>query len=312
MYGRGIVLRGVGIDFGAARDCPTIEEMKVLLLAPLLLILGPGAFAADKSIIELQRDMALLQDQMRSLDQRIATIQTMVQQIAQQTSEIGTRSDARIDKLQVAVGQTIKNEVAQLAAPIAGAVAKLDGVGNEVSALRDASGETTRQITSLRSQMDEINNVLKTLPSAAASPPSADNGPMVPAPKLFNDAAADMNGKQDLALIEFGDFLRLFPNDPLAPQAQFDVGQIHYGEGQFEEAARDFDAVLAHFPDSQKAPDAMYMKGLSLLKAGQKAAGAEEFSRLVAKFPQSSQASQARDLLRALSPSAPAPAKRPR
>jgi TolA-binding protein len=273
--------------------------MKVFLLLSAAML----ASGADKSILELQRDMALLQDAMRSLDQRIAAVQTLVQQIAQQTSEIGTRSDARIDKLQAAVEQTIKSQVAQLAAPVAAVITKLDSVENEVSSLRDASGETTRQITSLRSQMDEINNVLKALPGPAAAPPSTDKEPLLQATKLFTDATGDMNGKPDLALIELADFLRLFPTDPLAPQAQFDVGQIHYGQGQFEQAAQDFDSVLAHFPQCQQVPDAMYMKGLALLKAGQRAAGAEEFKRLVARFPQSSQASQARDLLRALSPS---------
>jgi tol-pal system protein YbgF len=278
--------------------------MKLFSLLCLAILCGHGAFAADKSILELQRDMALLQDQMRSLEEKIATLQTAVQQIAQQTADSGARSDARIDKFQAAMEQAIKSEVSQLAAPIAGVGTKLDGVSGEISTLRDASGETTRQMTALRSQMDEMNNVLKALQTPAPAPASSstDSQQMVPSSKMFNDAAADMNGKQDLALIEFGDFLRLFPNDPMAPQAQFNIGQIHYGQSLFEQAAKDFDTVAANYPTSQQVPDAMYMGGLAVMKTGNREAAADVFRALVKQYPHSSQASQARDLLRALTP----------
>jgi tol-pal system protein YbgF len=275
--------------------------MKLYFLLSLAILFGHGAVAADKSILELQRDMALLQDQMRSLEERITTIQTTLQQIAQ-SSDTAAKSDVRMEKLQTAIEQAIKTEVAPLAAPIAGIGTRMDAVAGEVSSLRDASGETTRQITSLRSKMDEMSNVLKAMQSPAAPPPAADNPQLVPSSKMFTDAAADMNGKQDLALIEFADFLRLFPADPMAPQAQFDVGQIHYGQSQFEQAAKDFDAVVANYPDSQQVPDAMYMGGLAVMKAGHKPAAAEVFKALVKRYPHSSQASQARDLLRALTP----------
>ncbi len=283
------------------------EDMKMLSVLLLVSLIGQGALAADKSILELQRDMALLQDQMRLLEERMTTMQTTLQQIAQQNSDAAAKGDLRMDKFETAIGDKIHAEVAQMAAPIAGVGTKLDGVSGEVSTLRDASGETTRQITSLRSQLEEMNNVLKTLQSPAAPPPSttpasADTQQLVPSSKMFTDAAADMNGKQDLALIEFADFLRLFPTDPMAPQAQFDVGQIHYGQSQFEQAAKDFDAVVANYPDSQQVPDAMYMGGLAVMKAGHKAAAIEVFRSLVGRYPHSSQASQARDLLRALTP----------
>jgi tol-pal system protein YbgF len=278
--------------------------MKLLPLVSLaLLFVNCASAAADKSILELQRDMALLQDEMRTLEQRIAGIQTLMQQIAQQNSDAAAKSDARMDKFQSAVQQAVKSEVGQLSAPIAGVGTKLDSVSGEVTSLRDASGETTRQITSLRSQMDEMNNVLKALQTPAAAPPSPEGQPQPS--KLFTDASADINRNQDLALMEFADFLRLFPNDALAPQAQFNVGQIHYGQNQFDQAAQDFDAVLTKFPNSQQVPDAMYMKGLSLVKALHRPAAAEVFKALIAKFPQSSQASQAKDLLRALTSPAP-------
>src|SRR5580704_12667464 len=131
------------------------RDMVLFRLVLPAMMLGQGELAADKSILELQRDMALLQDQMRSLDERMGAMQTLLQQIAQETSGISAKSDARMDKLQAAMEQAIKSEVGQVAAPIAGVTAKLESMGGEVASLRDASGEVTRQVTTLRSQMDE-------------------------------------------------------------------------------------------------------------------------------------------------------------
>lgn len=273
--------------------------MKRVVLVSLAILLGNVAWAADKSILELQRDMALLQDEVKTLDDRMAALQTTVQQIAKQTSDLAARSDERFDKLQAAMEQAIKSQMTQLAAPVAAMGSRLDSLGADVSALRDASAETAKQMTSMRSQLDEMSNVLKAVQTPAAAPPTAENQQVTPT-KMFNDATGDMNGKQDLALIEFGDFLRLFPNDPMAPHAQFNVGQIHYGLSQFDQAAQDFDGLVTRFPDSQQVPDAMYMKGLSLLKAGKRPEAIQALRELIMKFTQSSQASQARDLLKGL------------
>jgi TolA-binding protein len=250
--------------------------------------------------------MALLQDQMRALDERIGKMQAMFQQLTQQSTDNMTRS-ARADRVQAAMAQSIRSEADRLNGSITGVATKLDGAVNEITQLRDASTATSRQVTAMRSQMDDMNNVLKALQAPPAAPPAPDNQ-TVQASKLFTDATRDMSGKEDLALGEFADFLRLFPTDPQAPHALFNVGQIHYGQGQFEKAAKDFDAVAAQFPGSEYEQDAMYMKGRSLLKAGRRSAAVDVFKALIAKYPQSTQASQARDQLRSL-PS-PAPGKR--
>jgi TolA-binding protein len=257
--------------------------MKLFRLLSLASLMLCDAGAADRSILELQRDMALLQDQMRSIEQRMTAIQTMLQQIAQQTSENSTKSDARIDKLQITVEETIKSEVSKVAVPIAVASAKLDSVSSETSSLRDISGETARQLTSMRSQLDEINTALKALP-VAPPPPSGDQ-PSVQPSKVFTDATRDMNGKPEFALQEFADFVRMFPSDPLIPRAQFNIGQINFSQRAFDRAAEAFDSVVTRFPDDPSVPDAMYMKGLACVKGGHKAAAIEAFNMLVAKYP---------------------------
>ena len=55
-----------------------------LLLTALSMALAPFAFGASKEIQELQRDVALLQDQVRTLqraqDEKFAAMQALVQQ----------------------------------------------------------------------------------------------------------------------------------------------------------------------------------------------------------------------------------------
>ncbi len=58
--------------------------MSLSRLTILLFALSPFAFGASKEIMELQRDVAMLQDQVRNLqstlDQKVAAIQTLTQQ----------------------------------------------------------------------------------------------------------------------------------------------------------------------------------------------------------------------------------------
>ena len=68
-----------------------MKLIRVLLMGVLVL---PMVSAASKEIVELQRDVALLQEQVRSLqssqDQKIASLQTMVQQTLDTVNRLNT------------------------------------------------------------------------------------------------------------------------------------------------------------------------------------------------------------------------------
>ena len=120
-------------------------------------------------------------------------------------------------------------------------------------------------------------------------------GPCMAASDLYSNANRDRtSGKLDLSLQEFGDYLRCYGNTDLAPNAQYYIGWIHYSQGDYPSALKDFDAVLEKYPDNNnKMPDAFYYKGLTLVKMSQRTAASAEFTELIQRFPSNSLAPQA-------------------
>ena len=79
----------------------------------VFLALSPFAFGASKEIMELQRDVALLQDQVRtlqsSLDQKVAAIQTLTQQ----TLDSVNRTNTAVAVMQSSFNDTMKQAAAK-------------------------------------------------------------------------------------------------------------------------------------------------------------------------------------------------------
>ncbi len=64
-------------------------------------------------------------------------------------------------------------------------------------------------------------------------------------------------------------FLQAYPNDPLAGNAKYWLGETHYVRGQYREAAVTFAEGYQNYPDSSKAPDNLLKLGKSLSALGQ-------------------------------------------
>jgi tol-pal system protein YbgF len=122
---------------------------------------------------------------------------------------------------------------------------------------------------------------------------------------LYGNATNDYSsGKSDLAISEFTDFLRFYPDDPFAPNAQYYIGQIHLGQGKYAQAVSDLDAVLERYPESKVTPDAYFMKGMALKNLLRNDAAADQFRSVISKYPHSDRAPEAREQLRAMGLSA--------
>lgn len=139
--------------------------------------------------------------------------------------------------------------------------------------------------------------------------------PPVPAATLYQNANRDRNGgNDDLALQEYGDYLKYYGNTDLAPNAQYYIAELHSKQGNLSDALAEFDMVLEKYPDNNKTPDALYMKGATLVKMGKRTQGKQEFCELVKRFPSTDLAGRARSQVKALGltcgPAAPARRKK--
>ncbi len=288
--------------------------MRYLSIPTFLLLSVPLTMNAQKQEIrEMQRDLATLQDQVktlqRTLDEKVGALTSLLQQALDNTNKMNTA----LAILQSGVSDRLNQQEKSVGGPIAGMNAKLDQLTDEVRAVRENVTVVNNRMDKLQTQLSDVERAVRTI-SAPPPPPSGGTTTTPPAggsasappagvtaTSLYDNARRDFSsGQYDLALQQFTDFLRWFPTTDLAPNAQFYIGMVHYNKGEMDSAVQAFDQVLTAFPENNKSADAMFMKGESLLKQGKKTASAEEFRAVIKKYPGSDQAAKATVRLKSL------------
>src|SRR5580658_8562181 len=227
-------------------------------LLPALLIYPSLTFAASKEIVELSRDVALLQEQMRAMqrsqDEKFSAIQTLVQQALDSANKTSTS----VALLQNNLLQSFKDQQKSVVDPVVGVGAKLDQMTTDVSALRESVADVSSQMGKLQQQMIDIGNAVRTIQAPAAAPPTAagqpgtgpggapsGDVPPVNASTLYQNANRDRNGgNDDLALKEYSDYLKYYGDSMLAPNAQYFIAEIHAKQNNLDQALAEFDMVL--------------------------------------------------------------------
>ncbi|HET8549113.1 MAG TPA: tol-pal system protein YbgF [Bryobacteraceae bacterium] len=284
-------------------------------------VLPLAAFAQKREVQELQRDVANLIQDVRTLNTNLTQTLTQMNERLQFTYDTAQKTSTNVAVLDNAIRDRIKE---QLGAPIAALNTRLDSMTNEFQSLRESVVDVNSRLGKLQAQMEDIANAVKTLQAPPAPPagtapggattPATGSPQTIPPPgmsaqQLYDSAARDrLGGQLDLAMQGFQQYLQWYPNTELAPNAQFYIGQIHYDRGQWADALKAFDAVLERYSQNNKTPDAMYMKGMTLLRSGQRNEAAREFLNVVQQFPRSEVATKARTQRAALGLSTPATA----
>ena len=291
--------------------------MKFIRLMLLTFTFSALSFGASKEIVQLQRDVALLQDKMdtmqRTLDQNFAAVKVLLQQ----TQENSAKTNTAMNNLQ----DSVSNGVGKSLAPVNGLSGKVDAMGDDMRSLKDSLADLNSRLERMDAKMTDLKNQMQIMQSPPAVPgspgstggpagatngqpgPSASNVPPagMSADKTYTDARRDLQtGKADLALQEFQQYLAYFPNTELAPSAQYYIGEIAYNRGDYKGAVDAFDSVLERYPQNPKTPDAHLMKGMALLKGGQRNRAAQEFRDLAMTYPRTDDARKAQQQLRQL------------
>jgi tol-pal system protein YbgF len=296
--------------------------MKIFLSLPIIsLMIAPSVFAQKKETVELQRDIALLQDQVRSMqrsmDEKLSALTVMIQQTLDSANKVNTS----VAVLEAGIRDRMKDQETKLVVPVANVGAKVDSFSEEMKGLRGSIEDVNAKMGKMQAQMVDLANAVKTLaapplppPSAATTASSVPAGPPagVSAESLYNNAMRDrLGGNADLALAGFTDYLKYFGTTDLAPNAQYYIGELYYGKGDMDAGLRAFDTVLEKYPDNNKTPDAMYMKGKVLVKMSERDEAAKQFRDLRKRFPTHDLAAKALSELRAMGLSG-APASTPK
>jgi TolA-binding protein len=291
--------------------------MSCLRIGLLISILVPGLCLAQKrEFVELQRDVAALQDQVRSLERSNSENMGRLTGLLQQSIDSINKVSTTIAVLDASIRERDKT----VAAPVANLGAKVDQMANEFQSVRVTIDDLGSRLGKLQQNLVDLTNTLKVIQAPPAAPPaggstagpgSASMGaPPVNADTLYSSGMRDKNGgSDDLALQEFNDYLRYFGNTEMAPNAQYYIGEIYYNRKDYANAVKAFDTVLERYSENNKTLDAMYMKGRALVLMGERSKGADEFRAVYNKSPRSELGAKSKAQLASMGLSVNSPAK---
>ncbi len=254
------------------RIVPTFALLTLTLAAP--------AWAVNKDIERLQIQMADVQRQLydlvRMAEENQAEIRRLNQSLADQADLLKRQLESR----------RVQDEALQ-------------------SALRD--------ITDRMSELGERMQALSVAPPAAApvagpagspegGPPATLPAPTVAGPpprELYSQAYADYaRGNYDVAIQGFSQYQRHpAAASDLLDNAQYWIGESHYGKKNYGEAIAAWDALFRDYPASDKLPDAHVKKGMALEKMGRRRDALREYRLVIDRYPNSPAARIARERL---------------
>jgi TolA-binding protein len=284
------------------REAMPLLKRAIRLLILLVLAGQAVSFGASKEIVQLQRDVALLQYDLRSLqrslDQSLGGTRALTQQTLDRVNQIHAAN--------VAGSENAAKNWDKLNLTVATLGTRLDQSISEYVATRETMNGLSSRLARLEQRLEDIANSVTELQSSTRRPsPSEVLGgppPGMTAETLFQSALRDkLAGRLDMALDEFTQYVRYYGDTELAASSQFYIGEIHYHRGELPSAEEALSKVIERYPKSGKAADALFMRALLREKEGEHVAARDDLNRLLKTYSGSDAARRATAELKRMS-----------
>ena len=268
-----------------------IRSTVFALLSMTCLVAAP-AWGVNKETIQLQTQVQQLQEQMtamqRSFDERMGVMNNLVERDTDAVNKVAAAVSALQSTLQKQQGDSSTH---------------VDQLSGQLQSLNDTLDELKARLAKVSKQLEDMQSSQQST-AATNAQQQAQQKDMAQAPPpdvLYNNALRDYNGaKNDLAIQEFSDYVKYYPNTDLAGNCYFYLGEIQFRQGNYQQAAQSYDQVLQNFPTGSKVASAQLKKGFSLIELGKQEDGVVELRRVIQRYPRSPEALQARERLRKL------------
>lgn len=272
-----------------------------LLVVAGAVVLAAPASAQSRREMQMMADIRMLQEQTQQLQQQL---QAALQVLGDNLKALNQRMDDA-------------NGVNRKA--FADQKLTVDQFGSDLRIVRERVDETNVRITALSQEVEALRLAIPQYPppamttdpnaapgGAPAEVPSPTGGapaaPAAPPPmppvqpvapgvspqRMFDTSYADFtSGQWSLCAQGFDQYIRSFPQNDAADDAQFYIGECQYNDGKFAEAVQAYSRVIAGYPRGDKVPDAYYKRGLVLDRMGQADQAKESWETLMKQFPDS-------------------------
>jgi TolA-binding protein len=289
------------------------------LTAPALLLLGAGLLGggcADVAGDSLAQDVAQLQQDVSQLKLNV------------QRARVDPEALARLERTSREQNNDNARQIASLSSRIENLNGELQRISSELSRLSSQVQRLSAQRTETRAPEAAPRRTEPAAPAAPPPPaaPAPSGGTVIATPPPKEGATQDeryqaayqdySKGHYALAIPALRDYVRQYPDSPLADSAQCAIGESYVGlarasaaSGQAdksrqetEQAVQEFRKVLVNYPRGSKAPTALYKEALALIDLKQTALAQARLRYLLDHFPQSEEAPLAKDRLSNLTP----------
>ena len=249
-------------------------------------MLAPVAALAAAGCVASKQDIALLQDEIRTL--RAMQLREDTARRRQADSALLLLGRAN-DSLRV-----LAQRFGAFQATVGG---ELFEMGKQLITIQELAGMSSKRIMELRSTMEERAQAITSTDTTARP-----GGPAAPGPAQLFQLSFDQlrRGSYGTARAGFEELLKQYPDFDEASAAQLYIAQSYAEERRTAEADSVYGLVVRKYPRSKDAPTALYKYGLSQLSQGKTAAARAALQRVVREFPSSTEAELARDRLRTI------------
>jgi tol-pal system protein YbgF len=292
-------------------------KKQTLLALVFLALLGAQvtpAFGVSKETLQMMQQLDALQQAVQNLQKTVDSQSAVLKDLVEKASDSVNSMKSTVSDLHTAVQQNL-----------AATNARFDSMTTQMQALSESLDEAKSRLSKLGDQLAQTQNYLQTMsamnnpaPGTTAAPGTAPGAtpapgaPQVPdADSLYSQGLSYYNGGQwDLSIQAFQQYLQYYKDTDRASNAQFYIGECYYSQSDYNKAIDAYDSCIEKYPKGNKAAAAQLKKGFALLAMDQKSAGVRELRSLIQLSPNSTEADLARQRLKNLGITVPAPTHR--
>jgi tol-pal system protein YbgF len=228
----------------------------------------PVSPADGSTAVNTELRMDQLETQMRTLTGTLEEATYSIDQLKQRLDKITSDTEMRLTALEHPGSPPPRGPVASNATPAPGAGANPAASPSQPGLLGAPSNTQT---------------------ASRGSSAAAGQLPTGTAQEQYNKAygllgQADYSGAEQA----FKSFLQRYPNDPLAGNAQYWLGETYYVRQDYNNAAASFAEGYRKYPQSGKGADSLLKLGMALGNVQQKKEACLTFNQLAKDFPNAS------------------------
>ncbi len=142
--------------------------MKLSAILPISIVLIPlAAFGQKKEVLEMQRDMLQMQDQIRTMNDKLTRIETLVGQMLDESK----RANSAVSTLQGSLTERMSEQTKSMLSPVAGVGPKVDQMTEEFRAVRENVSDMTSRLGRLESKINDLDQTVRTIQAPPVAPP---------------------------------------------------------------------------------------------------------------------------------------------